>query len=87
MHAHAQWLHDLRNVVNTAGVTVALAKRMMDRDDPDGAKEMLAMAEQAWERCRDMLSEPARTPGDAPGAVLRRRAEGVRPRSEAQPRR
>lgn len=79
--AHAPWLHELRNVVNTAGVTVSLARRMMDHDDPESAKEMLSMAEQAWASCRALLAEarpstprgPVRRPHRSPGDAARSR--------------
>lgn len=79
--AHAPWLHELRNVVNTAGVTVSLARRMIDHDDPESAKEMLSMAEQAWASCRALLAEarppataiPAKRPVRPPGAGARSR--------------
>lgn len=78
--AHAPWLHELRSVVNTAGVTVSLARRMIDHDDPESAKEMLSIAEQAWASCRALLAEARpptagsmRRPLRPPGAVVRSR--------------
>jgi hypothetical protein len=51
----ACWLHDVRNAVNTAGVAVALSKRLMRRGDTACAMEMLDMASESWERCRALL--------------------------------
>ena len=77
--AHAHWPHELRNVVNTAGVTVALAKRLMDRGDGAAAKEMIGNAENAWARCRDLLADADRLPAlDVPMRDFRPAGEAGR---------
>jgi hypothetical protein len=57
---HAQtpsgWLHDLRNGVNTAGVSVVLGRRLLARGDHSGALDMLARAEESLAQCRELLA-------------------------------
>lgn len=86
--AHAPWLHELRNVVNTAGVTVSLARRMIDHDDLESAKEMLSMAEQAWASCRALLAEARPRPTAASlGRARSPRAVAARSRRAPRPHR
>lgn len=53
----AKWLHDLRNAVNMAGVTVSMGQRFLADDDHDGALGMFAEAADAVGRCRALLVE------------------------------
>lgn len=71
--ARAEWVHELRNAVNAAGVTVALARRLAEKGDAGGSLEMLQMAEHAWGRCRDLLlvAGQATTMGSDDGFVRR----------------
>lgn len=50
------WLHDLRNGMNTAGVSVVLGRRMLARGDNSGALDMLARAEEGLAQCRELLA-------------------------------
>ena len=52
----ADWLHDLRNSVNTAGVSMMLGRRLLARGDDGGAQDMLARAEESLVRCRELLA-------------------------------
>ena len=51
---HTRWLHELRNVVSTASVAAAMARRLVD-SDADTAADMLHEAERALLACRDLL--------------------------------
>lgn len=51
----ARWLHDMRNAVNTAGVAVALSKRLTGRGETAAAMEMLDTARESWGPRRDLL--------------------------------
>ena len=55
-HSPAQWLHDLRNSVNTAGVSMMLGRRLLARGDDGGAQDMLARAEESLAQCRELLA-------------------------------
>jgi hypothetical protein len=55
LRERARWLHDVRNAVNTAGVAVALSKRLLSRGDTTAALDMLDVANESWGRCRDLL--------------------------------
>lgn len=73
----ARWLHDVRNAVNTAGVAVALSKRLITRGDTTAAMDMLDVANESWGRCRDLLvSNPVAREALDQGAV----DEVLRPR-------
>jgi hypothetical protein len=50
------WLHDLRNDMNTAGVSVVLGRRLLARGDNSGALDMLARAEESLAQCRALLA-------------------------------
>jgi hypothetical protein len=50
------WLHDLRNGMNTAGVSVVLGRRLLARGDNGGALDMLARAEESLAQCRGLLA-------------------------------
>lgn len=50
------WLHDLRNSVNTAGVSMMLGRRLLARGDDGGALDMLARAEHSLAECRELLA-------------------------------
>ena len=50
------WLHDLRNGMNTAGVSVVLGRRLLARGDNGGALDMLARAEESLAQCRELLA-------------------------------
>ena len=52
----AGWLHDLRNGVNTAGVSMVLGRRLLARGDNGGALDMLARAEESLAQCRELLA-------------------------------
>lgn len=81
--ARAQWVHEMRNAVSAAGVSIVLAQRLLDRGDVEAARGMLARSEAAWARCRDLLGtagEVTALPGP-PAASL---SEG--PRAPTSPR-
>lgn len=60
--AHAQWVHALRNAANTAGVTLAMARRLLLRGDADGALDMIERCQDAWNQGRQLLDgAPAAT--------------------------
>ena len=52
---HARWLHELRNVVSTASVAAAMARRLV-RTDVDTAAELLVETESALLLCRELLA-------------------------------
>ena|SRR6478736_4323836 len=51
-----RWLHDLRNGVNTAGVSLVLGRRLLARGDSGSALDMFARAEQSLAQCRELLA-------------------------------
>ena len=51
---HTRGLHELRNVVSTASVAAAMARRLVD-SDAETAADMLHEAERALLACRDLL--------------------------------
>lgn len=53
----AKWLHDLRNAVNMAGVTVSMGQGFLAKGDRLGASEMFVEAADAVGRCRALLAE------------------------------
>lgn len=81
-HEHARWLHDMRNAVSTAGVAVALSRRLLGRGDSAAAAEMLDAAGEAWDQCRRLLASAGTDPDPAErqAGALR-----IRPRAEAAP--
>jgi len=50
------WLHDLRNAVNTAGVSLVLGRRLLARGDSGSALDMFARAEESLSQCRELLA-------------------------------
>ena len=56
LDARAKWLHELRNAMNTIGVTVSLGRRMLERGDGESAAQVLAHTEEAWADCRALLA-------------------------------
>lgn len=54
--ARADWVHELRNAVNRAGVSGSLAKRLLERGEADAAMDMLARSLTALEDCRHLLA-------------------------------
>ena len=54
--ARAQWVHDLRNAVNTLGVGTRVSQRLLEKGRVDEACDTLAQGMRAWERCRDLLA-------------------------------
>lgn len=73
LHERARWLHDVRNAVNTAGVAVALSRRLLGRGDTAAAADMLDVADEAWGRCRDLLAMQGDLEEAAGGVRLRPR--------------
>ena len=55
-HTPAAWLHDLRNGVNTAGVSLVLGRRLLARGDSGSALDMFARAEESLAQCRELLA-------------------------------
>jgi hypothetical protein len=55
-HTPGQWLHDLRNGVNTAGVSLVLGRRLLARGDSGSALDMFARAEESLAQCRELLA-------------------------------
>jgi len=65
-HAPAEWLHDLRNGVNTAGVSLVLGRRLLARGDSGSALDMFARAEESLAQCRELLAAGDHVLGLAP---------------------
>ena len=63
--AHEAWLHDLRNAVNTALMSVSVARRLMDAGDNTRAHPFVVEAEDACDRCRVLLKSTPASPGPA----------------------
>lgn len=73
--ARAQWVHDLRNSMSVAGASATLARRMLAQGNHDGALEMLARCENAWNECRALLASAGTATSmgaDAPGQPVGR---------------
>ena len=58
IRTHAQWLHELRNVVSTASVATAMG-RQLAHDDAQATADVLVEAEQALAACRELLAVAA----------------------------
>lgn len=54
----SQWLHQLRNEVNTATMAVAAAEALLQMGDAAQAQANLRRAQQAGRRCAMMLGKP-----------------------------
>lgn len=54
----SQWLHQLRNEVNTATMAVAAADVLLQMADLDQARANLQRAQRAGRRCATMLGNP-----------------------------
>ena len=54
--ARAIWMHDLRNSINTALMSTAVAKRLLESGDAERALGFLADAEAACDRCRVLVN-------------------------------
>ena len=65
-HTPAAWLHDLRNDVNTAGVSLVLGRRLLARGDSGSALDMFARAEESLAQCRELLASGDHVLGLAP---------------------
>ena len=85
IRTHAQWLHELRNVVSTASVATAMG-RQLAHDDAQATADVLVEAEQALAACRELLAvaaEHVREDRPADAIVMPRvvpREPGTRPR-------
>lgn len=55
------WLHDMRDAVNTVGLSAAVAKTLIERDEPARALELLDELEHACDRCRALMARLNRT--------------------------
>lgn len=53
-----KWLHDLRNAVNAVCITVAAAKRLLDKGEHERANAFLGQAEAHCEQCRELTRSP-----------------------------
>ena len=49
------WLHDLRNAVNTASTSATVVKMLLDQGNPERAAEFNDQVLAACERCRQLL--------------------------------
>lgn len=56
--AQAQWLHDLRNAMNTVTVTSMMVRRTLDAGSVDAAHKLARDLEQACVRCNALLHDP-----------------------------
>lgn len=61
------WLHDMRNAINTAGMSAAVARRLVEDGDTTRALEFLRDVEQACERCRALSAAYPGRCGDRQG--------------------
>jgi hypothetical protein len=52
-----QWLHDLRNAVNTAGMSIAVARRLIEAGEIERGLGFLAEVETACDRCRLLINQ------------------------------
>ncbi len=52
-----EWVHELRNAVNTLVASLAVVRRALEQDDVAVALTFVAHAEDAGERCRRLLVE------------------------------
>ena len=68
-HARAEWVHALRNSANTAGVTLAMVRRLLERGDTAGALDMLDRCDAAWSQTRDLLQVANRATALYPDAA------------------
>lgn len=53
------WEHDLRNAINGALISVAVARRLLAQGDVERAAVLLADTQAACERGRELLSGPS----------------------------
>lgn len=58
------WLHDLRNAVNTAGMSIAVARRLIEAGELERGLSFLAEVETACDRCRLLINQH----GDRPAS-------------------
>ncbi|GHE43492.1 hypothetical protein ACFOED_10130 [Vulcaniibacterium thermophilum] len=56
--ARADWLHRLRNELNTIGLAAAAAQLLMERGDRVGTQDNLKRVRDACTRCARLLDEP-----------------------------
>lgn len=63
-----QWLHDLRNAVNTTMMALAVARRLLETGDQERSLSFLVDAETACDRCRVLL-QPFDDPEDVPPSL------------------
>lgn len=56
--ARAEWLHHLRNELNTIGLATAAAQLLMERGDRIGAQDNLKRVREACSRCGRLLDNP-----------------------------
>lgn len=54
----ADWLHSLRNELNTIGLATAAAQLLMERGDRIGAQDNLKRVREACGRCARLLDAP-----------------------------
>ncbi len=85
--ARAQWVHALRNSANTAGVTLAMARRLLERGDTAGTLDMLARCDAAWAASRDLLDDADRATAFYPAARPLMPREDARSPASPPPRR
>jgi len=52
-----QWLHDLRNAVNTALISTSVVRGLLDQGDAARALPFVIDAQDACKRCRVLLSD------------------------------
>ena len=62
-HTAASWLHDLRNAVNTAGMSIAVARRLIEAGETERGLAFLAEVETACDRCRLLINQHGTEPG------------------------
>lgn len=61
----AAWLHDLRNAVNTAGMSIAVARRLIEAGETERGLAFLSEVETACDRCRLLINRHGVEPGDS----------------------
>lgn len=81
--ARAEWVHALRNAANTAGVTLAMGRRLLEHGDTAGALDMLGRCDAAWADSRDLLRDASRATTLYPEAPPMSREDAQSPASRS----
>ena len=55
--ARGEWVHSLRNAMNTAGMGLMLAERLLDKGQAGDAKAMITSSLESWHQCQRLLEQ------------------------------